>query len=101
MIKPRSIMPLLMLAAWLLLILVPAMASNATKPAPKRYMGIDVTYLTLASQRRLGLESTEGVLVTLVVQGSPADSCGLRVDDLIVSIDAVPIPNPKAFRDVL
>lgn len=101
MIKPRSIMPLLMLAAWLLLILVPAMASNATKPAPKRYMGIDVTDLTLASQRRLGLESTEGVLVTLVVQGSPADSCGLRVDDLIVSIDAVPIPNPKAFRDVL
>ncbi len=45
----------------------------------------------------LGLDRPRGVLVTRVFKDSPAAEAGLKVGDLIVTIDGVTIDNPDSF----
>lgn len=45
----------------------------------------------------LGLRRPEGAIVTAVVEGGPAQEAGLRVGDLIVSVDGKEIDDPDGF----
>ena len=99
--KIPGIMTIVYLTAVLLSLTSPLKAGITPAPSGRGFMGIDVSGVTLSDQDRLGLSSTQGVMVTKVVPGSPADSCGIRIDDLIVRMDAVPIQNKSSFGDLL
>jgi membrane-associated protease RseP (regulator of RpoE activity) len=43
----------------------------------------------------------QGVVVTLVVEGSPADDAGLREGDVITAIDGEPLTNPQQLSDAI
>jgi serine protease Do len=47
---------------------------------------------------RLGLPSSQGALLRVVVPGGPADRAGLRPDDVVVGLDGQPIPGPERLR---
>jgi 2-alkenal reductase len=65
------------------------------------YVGIGFVPVTpeVAAQADLSVET--GVLVTEVSPGGPADAAGIRVGDVILSIDGQPIDEHHGFGEVL
>lgn len=55
--------------------------------------GIDVQTITPTLAAGLKLPTDSGVVVSDVSQGSPADAAGLKVQDIITSIDGRPVEN--------
>jgi S1-C subfamily serine protease len=56
------------------------------------YLGISSrSDLSLAEAQDLGLDRTDGALITAVAEGGPAEDAGLEPGDLIVSIDGQPL----------
>src|SRR5690606_37057850 len=53
----------------------------------RSFMGVHVASLMPADLTRLGLDSSIGALVRLVVPGGPADEAGLAVDDVVVDFE--------------
>ncbi len=51
------------------------------------WTGLDVQDLTTALAAGMGLRSTDGILVTTIVPGSPAEQAGLDVGDLLTHVD--------------
>lgn len=51
--------------------------------------------------RLLGLEAAQGVLVTAVVPGTPADRAGIRPFDLLVAVGGRPVTTPSSIRRAL
>jgi serine protease Do len=64
--------------------------SSATSEGQGK-LGIRVENLTPESARMLGVESAEGVVVTDVRAGSPADDGGLRSGDIIRELNRTPV----------
>ncbi|MCP5118570.1 MAG: Do family serine endopeptidase [bacterium] len=62
--------------------------------------GIFVKNLSQRVREELGLEDQDGVLVTSVDAGSFADEIGLRVRDLIVSINRRPVTSVKDIQKI-
>jgi serine protease Do/serine protease DegQ len=64
------------------------------------YLGVGIDDVTLAMAKTFNRDSTDGVLVTLVQEGTPAEEAGLQRDDIIVAIDgkAVEDANDLRFR---
>ena len=56
------------------------------------WLGIIGLSLTKEISRYYGISVTEGVLVTRVVEGSPAHKAGIVAGDIILAIDGVPTP---------
>jgi len=55
------------------------------------WVGVEISNLSPAVAEDRALESVHGVLVRSVVPGSPAEASGLKVDDIIITIDDIPI----------
>ena len=64
------------------------------------WRGLQVQELTSSLAARLGLEETQGVIVTQVETDSPAYRAGLRVGDVIFELNRITIQNPKEFTQV-
>lgn len=64
-------------------------------------MGLNVQGVSPQIAQSLGLERPEGVVVTSVKPGGPADDAGLRRGDVIVEIDRKPIRDLSAYREVI
>lgn len=65
-------------------------------------LGVTVNTLVPEMARQLGYdESTKGVIVTSVESGSPAASAGIRVKDVITSIDRSEVTDADGFRDAV
>jgi serine protease Do len=62
------------------------------------WLGITIQDLSPQMAMRLGIPSEEGVLVSGVQFGSPAEKGGLKQGDVIVSLNAKKIPNSEALR---
>jgi S1-C subfamily serine protease len=62
------------------------------------YIGIDGIGITPRMASYYGLYASKGVLVTNVVEGSPADKQGLQPGDIILAIDGVETPEADALR---
>jgi serine protease Do len=62
------------------------------------YLGINLDELTREMAEGKDWEITEGVLVTNVAEGSPADAAGLQEDDVIVEFDGKPVTRARPFR---
>ncbi|MEC4511828.1 PDZ domain-containing protein, partial [Klebsiella pneumoniae] len=66
----------------------------------RAYNGVagTVSPVSRRAQRYFGLDQAAGVRVLEVVKGSPAAQGGLRVDDTIVAIDALPVDSVDALQ---
>ena len=54
------------------------------KPLIRGFIGLELTNITRNYAIALGLNSTQGALITNVVKGSPAEAAGLKPGDVIV-----------------
>jgi len=67
-------------------------------PKLERKLGLIVQEVTPQIAESLGLEGTEGVVVTSIEPGGPGDEAGFRSRDVILEIDRQPISDLKDFR---
>ena len=65
------------------------------------FLGVDITDITPSLARNLNLPADEGVGLTSVEPGSPADEGGLQANDIIISIADVSIRNSGDLVEVL
>jgi serine protease Do len=72
--------------------------STLTAESKDPELGIKVQRITPEAARRLGLNSTKGVLVLEVQPGSPADSIGLEPADVIREVNQRPVNNGSDFE---
>lgn len=61
-------------------------------------LGFHVQEITANLAREQRLDSTEGAFVVFVGRGSPAREAGLRVGDVVVRIEDMPVANLDDFR---
>ena len=64
----------------------------------KGELGLSVQRLTPQMAESLGLDKTEGVVVTAVEPGSAADEAGIRRGDVIMEVDRKPIRNLDEYK---
>ena len=63
------------------------------------YLGITSrSDLSLADAQELGLDRTDGALITRVSENGPADKAGLQAGDFIIAIDGFPV---KSFDEMI
>jgi len=67
-------------------------------PKRDRKLGLTVQEVTPQIADSLGLEGTEGVVVTSIEPGGPGNEAGFRPKDVILKIDRQPIGDLKDFR---
>jgi len=61
-------------------------------------LGIRPQTVTPVLASGLGLNRSSGVVLADVVPGSPADQAGLRVGDVVISLDGKPMENGRQFQ---
>jgi serine protease Do len=61
-------------------------------------IGVRVQRITPEAARRLGLNSTKGVLIVEVQPGSPADQAGLEAADVVREVNQRPVNNVSDFE---
>ncbi|WP_191090254.1 trypsin-like peptidase domain-containing protein [Histidinibacterium aquaticum] len=63
------------------------------------WLGVAVQPVSDGIASALGLESTEGALISDVATGSPAEQAGLLAGDVIVALDGNSIADPEALSE--
>ena len=64
-------------------------------------LGVSMYTVTPDIAHSLGLASAAGALVSQVVEGSPADQAGVRVGDVITSVNGQPVKSNSELRNVI
>ena len=64
-------------------------------------LGLTVQELTPATAKRLSMDQGEGILVTAVKPGSPADEAGLQQGDVILEVNRTPVDTLAAYDRAL
>ena len=67
----------------------------------KGELGLTVQKLTPQIAESLGLDKTEGIVVTAVEAGSAAEESGIRRGDVIVEINRKPVRNVEDYRKAI
>jgi hypothetical protein len=65
------------------------------------YIGIASQTMTQEITQATGLQFTEGIYISKVGSGSPAEKVGLKVGDIIVTFDGTRVKNEKEIRLLL
>ncbi len=65
------------------------------------WLGVGIQDLTPELADYYGLKSQKGVLVTQVFEGDPADQAGIRVNDIIVSVDGRPVSTGRELSSLI
>ena len=65
------------------------------------WFGFEVQALDDKLAKYLGYEEAQGVLVTEVYPGSPADKAGIEVQDILVQADQTELASPEVLADLL
>ncbi len=89
-----------MAAVLLVAALVLAMAwreSAASSKSGKGWLGVSVEELTPSLRKKMKLGEQTGLLVTNVVENSPAEDAGFREEDVIVEFDGNKVEEANAF----
>jgi serine protease Do len=73
----------------------------ASVPEKQADFGLTVQNVTPEMAQSLGVERAQGVVVTSVERGSPADDAGIRRGDLILEIDRKPVKNLSDYRNAV
>ena len=64
-------------------------------------LGVQAQGMTPELAKAFGLKQTEGVVITEVIEGSPAEQAGITPGDVLVRIDGEDIQDVKDMRNVL
>jgi Do/DeqQ family serine protease len=62
------------------------------------WLGIGIQPLTPELAKSFGVSADEGILVNQIMPKSPAEAAGLKVGDLILSLDGKPIKNARQMQ---
>ncbi|MFB3816263.1 MAG: Do family serine endopeptidase [Candidatus Methylomirabilales bacterium] len=75
--------------------------AEAPEPSPQQQgrWGIGLGELDAETAQKLGLSPKEGVLVTSVQPGSPAEAAGLRADDVILEVNKQKVSSVKEAQE--
>ena len=65
------------------------------------YLGVISQSIFPTLNKPLDIKTNEGAIVTYVTHPSPAEEAGLKVGDVIVSINGKPVYNPAHLRNML
>ncbi|WP_424630888.1 DegQ family serine endoprotease [Bradyrhizobium sp. SYSU BS000235] len=76
---------------------VVASAKGGSTAVKRPWLGARLQAVTPEIAETLGLKRPTGALVASVANNSPAAKAGLKISDLIVSIEGQPIDDPNAF----
>jgi S1-C subfamily serine protease len=60
------------------------------------WFGIDVADISPELAESLGLKGTRGAIVGAIERGSPADRSGMKLGDVIVSVNGLPVHDVSA-----
>jgi len=63
------------------------------------YLGVIIQNLTPDLAESFGLDRKDGVLISQVMEGTPAAKAGLKVGDVIVELDGRPVKKVGPFRN--
>ena len=75
--------------------------AGENNPAAIPWLGIEIQDIDETIARQLGLRNSNGVLVTKVLQGSPADYGGIERGDVIVKFDHQSIKDASFLQNLL
>jgi serine protease Do len=64
-------------------------------------LGLTVKQLTPNIVKRFNIDQDEGVIIADVLQGSPAGDAGLKVGDIVIEINKMPIKTLADYSDAL
>jgi S1-C subfamily serine protease len=64
-------------------------------------MGIEGVDVTPAKANRLSLNLEEGIIVTAITSGGPADIAGIKPGDVITRMNGIPTPDMAQFLKLL
>lgn len=67
----------------------------------KAIPGIEIKEISLELAEEMNLESLDGVIVSHVIRNGAAEKSGMKVNDLIVSIDGTEITGKGSFEEAL
>lgn len=71
------------------------------KTIQRPWLGIAMLMIDEATSKAQGREINKGVLISKVIDGSPAKSSGLLPADVIEKIDGTEVSTPKAVQDIV
>jgi serine protease Do len=73
----------------------------STGKVVRGYLGVLPQELTADLAEGLGLDNNNGVLISKVEEGTPADKAGLKDQDVILKFNGQPTPNVSKFRQIV
>ena len=65
------------------------------------WFGIEVTDITPELAESLGLKATNGAIVGAIERGSPAEKSGMKLGDVILSVDGRPMPDTSTTLNAI
>jgi hypothetical protein len=68
---------------------------------PRRYIGVQLITLTPELRRHFGVPDDRGVMVSKVIEATPAQAAGIEVGDVLVTADGSPISTAGDVSKVL
>ncbi|HNR88118.1 MAG TPA: trypsin-like peptidase domain-containing protein [Spirochaetota bacterium] len=71
------------------------------KKVKRGYIGVHIAPLTDEHVKELGLKNTEGARVDAVLNGGPSAKAGMRVGDVILSVDGTKVNSPGALIEIV
>lgn len=76
-------------------------SSQDKEKSEQQRLGITIQTLTRDLADKFGVELTQGVIITEVETGSPADTQGLRPGDIITDVNQKPVSSVKEFKEAM
>ncbi|MAQ74636.1 MAG: protease, partial [Candidatus Marinimicrobia bacterium] len=75
---------------------------SSTRPNKTNELGIEVSELTRSNRRKFGISNNEdGVVVTNVQPGSPAENTGIQIGDIITRVGTKKCRTSREFQKLL
>lgn len=65
------------------------------------FLGLSTAIVPDMVAAHLGLGAGSGLIIRTVSPGSPAESAGLSVNDIVLSLDGAPVGDPGAFSEMI
>jgi len=74
---------------------------EAKAQAGNRTLGVTVEKVTRETAGKIGLSKPQGVIITDIAPGSPAEKVGLDRGDVIFRVNNTPVNDPKTFQSAI
>ncbi len=75
--------------------------NGSQEPQTSEKLGITVQNLNAALAKQYNIQGDKGVVITKVVQGSPADDAGVKAGDLVIQANQQDVKNAEEFNKAL